>query len=359
MYHNCNLYSYGTYVKGLITSISQSFVNRARNPIIGAFVLAWVGSNHKIVIEFIFSKSSEKIAFVNLLRFDWVSDFWYPVGLAALYVFGLPVLQLVIDKVKRKSIDKYRLDELHTKKQSEAERDKTTNRSIVESSVDYFHKRHERNLDDWDEQRKSLREEINGKQMDLDTARASLTNLTREVSDKQDEVSSVRDELDAATHKHNLLQAKREELELALKSKDNALNDYQIKIQNLEMKLSSREALNRDIESEIEQLRDSLEATRNKLDKERGSRSVSEDELHKLRSQDMLIKQFLNALSNPNYVIDSKLWHHAMTTNDKSAYLKDILRNHRPDLFEVLSSDKDHKSQIKQNHEDENYVLAE
>ncbi|MGF1804198.1 hypothetical protein L4C31_02960 [Aliivibrio sifiae] len=342
-------------MKGLITSLSQSFVNRARNPIIGAFVLAWIGFNHKIVIEFIFSKSAEKVAFVNSLRFDWVSDFWFPIGIAALYVFGLPMLQLGIDKLKRKFIDKYRLDELHAKKQGEAERDKTTNRSIVESSIDYFHKRHERNLDDWDVQREKLREEIDGKQQDLDSVRANVANLTKEVGDKQDEITGVRKQFDEMNQKYSVLKSKFDELEVTARSKDNELSDYLSKIQDLEMKLSSREVSNRDLESDVEQLRDSLEATRNSLDKERSSNK----DLHQLRNQDLIIEQVLQAISNPNYVLDSNLWKEAMVNlpADKSGYLTQIIKNYRPDLFDVLNLGN-HTSKRRKNNDNENYALA-
>ncbi|HDY7851887.1 TPA: hypothetical protein RQK38_000518 [Vibrio vulnificus] len=347
-------------MKGLITSLSQSFVNRARNPIIGAFVLAWIGFNHKIVIEFIFSKSAEKVAFVNSLRFDWFSDFWCPAGIAALYVFGLPMIQLGVDKLKRKFIDKYRLDELHAKKQSEAERDKTTNRSIVESSVDYFYKRHERNLDDWDAQREKLKEEIDGKQQDLDSVRASVANLTKEVSDKQDEITVVRKQFDEANQKYSVLKSKFDELSTTARNKDVELSNALNKIRDLEKKLSSREVSNRDLESEVEQLRDSLEATRNSLDKERSIRSVSEDELQDLRNQDVLMNQVMKALSSPNYVIDSNLWDHAMMnlSKDKFVYLTETLRNYRPDLLDVLNSNKNNKSRRRKNNDDENYALA-
>ncbi|MDP2502895.1 hypothetical protein BCT47_21655 [Vibrio splendidus] len=341
-------------MKGLITSLSQSFVNRARNPIIGAFVLAWIGFNHKIVIEFIFSKSAEKVAFVNSLRFDWISDFWYPAGIAALYVFGLPLVQLVVDKLKRKFIDKYRLDELHTKKQSEAERDKTTNRSIVESSIDYFHKRHERNLDDWDVQREKLKEEIDGKQQDLDSVRANVANLTKEVSDKQDEITAVRKQFDEMNQKYSQLKSKFDELSTTARNKDVELSNALNKIQDLEMKVTSKDAQSRNDESEIEQLRDSLNASKNTLKNER-------DELQDLRNQDMLIEHVLKAISNPNYEFDVELWHNAMRSlpADKSGYLTQILKNYQPEILDALNQNQKYiVKRRKKSDDDENYALA-
>lgn len=96
-----------------LKSISSPFVERARSPIVGPFLVSWSIINWKIIYITVFL-SNEILAPLNKLDFvyglvNWCRCFWLPLVITLVYIFLMPFVDRLVMKFteyqKRKNLD--------------------------------------------------------------------------------------------------------------------------------------------------------------------------------------------------------------------------------------------------------------
>lgn len=220
-------------MKELVNAISQASANRLKQPFFGSFILGWIAVNHTLVIEFIFSKSEQKIELVKNSGFDKYSDLVYPLLVAVLYTFALPLIQRWIDKAKYKLVDKPRIDDKHKVQKNEYDARMLSSKSQAEVSLEYWQSKLTRDLDTWDEEREKLKNKITDKDDELvniqNNHRTETNNLNIQIKELQNQIQQ--------------LQNQRQELQNKIKDEIEKLNlaDEQLKTTQLELENKSTE----------------------------------------------------------------------------------------------------------------------
>ena len=93
--------------KEFFLSFIESAKDRLKNPMIGAFVLAWIATNWRFISILFFSKKSieDKIDFIEEKYFDIDYNLWIPLAVAVFYVLILPYLIALFDWLSQKGIN--------------------------------------------------------------------------------------------------------------------------------------------------------------------------------------------------------------------------------------------------------------
>lgn len=84
--------------KNIINSATDSASDRIKNPLVEAFIFAWVACNWNIVFITLFSSKSieEKIDYA-IDGYDFYHGFGSPIILALTYVVFIPIITFIID----------------------------------------------------------------------------------------------------------------------------------------------------------------------------------------------------------------------------------------------------------------------
>lgn len=95
-----------TSFKEFFQSLMDSATDRLKNPIVGAFITAWIAINWRFVaILFFSSKTIEgKIEFIETNYFDIDHNLWIPLAFAVFYVLILPYIMALFDWLSQKGI---------------------------------------------------------------------------------------------------------------------------------------------------------------------------------------------------------------------------------------------------------------
>lgn len=93
-------------IKEFFLSFIESTKDRLKNPMIGAFVIAWVAVNWRFLAILFFSskKIEDKITFIETNYFDLNHNLWIPLGFAIFYVLILPYIMALFDWLSQKGI---------------------------------------------------------------------------------------------------------------------------------------------------------------------------------------------------------------------------------------------------------------
>ena len=93
-------------IKEFFLSFIESTKERLKNPMIGAFVIAWIAVNWRFLAILFFSskKIEDKITFIEVKYFDLNYNLWIPLGFAVFYVLILPYVMALFDKLSQKGI---------------------------------------------------------------------------------------------------------------------------------------------------------------------------------------------------------------------------------------------------------------
>lgn len=117
-------------LKEFFLSFIESAKDRLKNPMIGAFVMAWIAINWRFLAVLIFSGKTieQKINFIETNYFDINHNLWFPLGFATFYVLVLPYIMALFDWLSqggisiRKSIaKKHRLTDIRNRQEIAAE----------------------------------------------------------------------------------------------------------------------------------------------------------------------------------------------------------------------------------------------
>jgi len=93
-------------LKEFFLSFFESAKDRLKNPIIGAFVIAWIAVNWRFLAILFFSGKTieQKIEFIEANYFDINFNLWIPLAFAVFYVLILPYIMALFDWVSQKGI---------------------------------------------------------------------------------------------------------------------------------------------------------------------------------------------------------------------------------------------------------------
>ena len=93
-------------IKEFFLSFIESTKERLKNPMIGAFVIAWIAVNWRFLAILFFSskKIEDKITFIETNYFDLNYNLWIPLGFAVFYILILPYVMALFDWLSQKGI---------------------------------------------------------------------------------------------------------------------------------------------------------------------------------------------------------------------------------------------------------------
>lgn len=93
-------------LKEFFLSFIESAKDRLKNPMIGAFIMAWVAINWRFLAILLFSSKTieQKIEFIESNYFDINYNLWIPLGFAVFYVLILPYIMALFDWLSQKGI---------------------------------------------------------------------------------------------------------------------------------------------------------------------------------------------------------------------------------------------------------------
>lgn len=93
-------------LKEFFLSFFESAKERLKNPMIGAFVIAWVAINWRFLAILFFSSKTieQKIEFIELNYFNINNNLWLPLAFAVFYVLILPYIMALFDWLSQKGI---------------------------------------------------------------------------------------------------------------------------------------------------------------------------------------------------------------------------------------------------------------
>ncbi|MFD2916376.1 hypothetical protein [Psychroserpens luteus] len=93
-------------LKEFFLSFFESAKDRLKNPVIGAFVIAWLAVNWRFLAILLFSSKTieQKIEFVETNYFDIDFNLWIPLTFSVFYVLILPYIMALFDWLSQKGI---------------------------------------------------------------------------------------------------------------------------------------------------------------------------------------------------------------------------------------------------------------
>lgn len=204
-------------MKDFVNAFTQAMANRLKAPFLGSFVLCWIAVNHKFIVEFIFSTSPEKITLVQGSVFDCWTDIFFPLGLAVLYTFGLPVVQYVVDLAKRKLIDERRIEAKQSLRKFQYEQQRDAAQVQAEASLSYQQDKLNRNLQDWATERDNLNDEIDALKKDLADEKQQHTDHVASLTESHDQ--ALQSTIDKHNAEINLIHSDHEKVKSELEEK--------------------------------------------------------------------------------------------------------------------------------------------
>lgn len=92
--------------KEFLLSFLEASRERLKNPIIGAFFLAWVAINWRIIFILLWSdqKVEDRIKYIEKNYFDENINFWIPLIAVGFYALILPYLMVMVEGLSQKAI---------------------------------------------------------------------------------------------------------------------------------------------------------------------------------------------------------------------------------------------------------------
>ncbi|PTC04335.1 hypothetical protein C9980_12825 [Vibrio mediterranei] len=202
-------------MKELFSALSQAAISRLNTPFLGSFILSYLIVNYKRITLFFISDSKAKIEMLNSSGevFTWPSmesvfmHLVFPLGLALLYTFGLPLIQHLIDSLKFKYVDERRIDAQHSRQKSTFIKEGGISKIKAESSIDYWQSKLNRELDNWEERKQEYEGKLVTVNQELELSKREIESLKGTISEKmeiiseKDTVISEKDELVLNTQK--------------------------------------------------------------------------------------------------------------------------------------------------------------
>lgn len=208
------------FFKNIINSATDSASDRIKNPLVGAFIFAWIACNWNIVFIMLFSSKNieEKIGYA-LDVYSWKYGFWSPVLVAFLYVLFVPIANLLIDVVLKKFV-LLSLHNQHEKRIAILEMKKVEEKNRAEVDIAY--------------------EKIKtGAEKEIQEIRESITEskeregqLTQEAKELKEKIDFLNNEIEKIKHEAESNVEELTGMIAILKGKNSALVDENNKIKS-------------------------------------------------------------------------------------------------------------------------------
>lgn len=105
-------------MSNLFGNFKEFLDSRVKNMLFMNFLLAWMIINYKVPMYLIFKDIDieEKIKYIDNLQFSWLTDLVFPLFLSIVYIYIIPIVNLVIVKLYDTYIHSFILEHAHKKK---------------------------------------------------------------------------------------------------------------------------------------------------------------------------------------------------------------------------------------------------
>ncbi|MGF1707109.1 hypothetical protein [Enterovibrio baiacu] len=238
-------------MKDIVKSIKDNATSRLKNPVVGAFVLAWTVLNINGVSLFLLVDSTTKIELVKGKSWGLVDDFAIPLLVAVIYLITLPLLNMAYEFINDGLINFHRNRQRNITAKKLAIQKRETVIAEIESDMTYLKKLKDKEIDHWLDQ-KSVR---NNEFITLKNRYSKL------VSDSSEDKRKSLSELSEVKGQLFNIQSEYENIEKEKQSKRLEVEKitYQIEmlLKNVENRGDDRKLTNTDVKN-IRELIDSL-----------------------------------------------------------------------------------------------------
>lgn len=147
-------------MKILINSLQENAAARLKNPLIGAFIFSWAILNISDIMLFILESNNEKIAMVKNHTFNLNTDLLLPFVTSIIYLFAIPVLNMLYEFVVDGFINKHRNAFKQKNLQTHYYLVKRTTIAKLDSDEEENRKLRDKQLDSWIQEKKDMSDTI-------------------------------------------------------------------------------------------------------------------------------------------------------------------------------------------------------
>ena len=147
-------------MKELLSSLRSNATNRLRNPIVGAFVLAWCSININGLVVFALSDNEKKLSIASHKVWSVDDDFIYPLLIAIGYLILLPLLNLIYERINDGVYNSIRHER---KSQDDIERyarQKRTTSAKIEADEGFIRVQKDKKIERWLEEKNQYRKQL-------------------------------------------------------------------------------------------------------------------------------------------------------------------------------------------------------
>jgi hypothetical protein len=191
-------------MKDILKSLKDNTTSRLKNPVVGAFCLAWCALNVNGLAIFILSDTETKIRIISGKTWSFNEDIAFPLFVAVIYLLLLPLLNLAYEFINDGVINNLRDKQQNQIDEQRFIRKKSTVGAKVEADEEYIRKLKDCEIDNWLEEKGVRNKEfishkekysrllatLNEKEHQFAISRSQLTSDYREVKSKLDEAVS-------------------------------------------------------------------------------------------------------------------------------------------------------------------------
>ncbi|EJB5285237.1 hypothetical protein MW652_004281 [Vibrio vulnificus] len=216
-------------MKDIVKSIKDNATSRLKNPVVGAFVLAWTVLNINGVSLFLLVDSTTKIEMVKGKSWGLIDDFVLPLLVAVTYLLVLPLLNMFYEFINDGLINFHRNRQRNITAKKLAIQKKETVIAEIESDKTYLQKLKDKDIDNWLEQRTARNNEF----IALKERYSKL--VTDSAEDKRKslaELSETKSQLYSMQSEHGNLEKEQQKRRLAVEQTTDQLETLLKSIEN-------------------------------------------------------------------------------------------------------------------------------
>lgn len=150
-------------------AISDTVVERLKTPLIATFIASWLVVNYSVVLQFTFETLPNKVALAKALQVvDWWHGLFLPVIVSLGYILLIPALQLGLDWLV-----------LNILGASRKRHDIEYTKNKLEATVEHQTKLRDRDLDNWEQEKKELNDEVEKLNKAMDKVVGELNSISK------------------------------------------------------------------------------------------------------------------------------------------------------------------------------------
>ncbi|WP_267746104.1 hypothetical protein, partial [Vibrio cholerae] len=216
-------------MKDIVKSIKDNATSRLKNPVVGAFVLAWTVLNINGVSLFLLVDSATKIEMVKGKSWGLADDFVLPLLVAITYLLVLPMLNMAYEFINDGLINFHRNRQRNITAKKLAIQKRETVIAEIESDMAYLQKLKDKDIDNWLEQ-KTVR---NNEFITLKERYSKLVSDSAEDKRKSlSELSAIKSQLFTIKSEHENLEKEKQKKRLAVEQATDQIETLLKSIEN-------------------------------------------------------------------------------------------------------------------------------